>query len=176
MRVQYGITTEEFVIREVRINEVAGWGDSASQMMCFKVIMPLKLQSTMNPYCKMYCNVSAGNLLKRMLCLDKGEMAGLSLSLNLPCINSFLTVPEWKCYSYGSVWPMSKELYNLWPHKLAPVWWGSCDRAVYRIIPPWSRHLSSSFILPSYINQTMLSCYECTVTVPWYQFHFIYCQ
>ena len=38
--------TEELVIREIRINEVACRGDSDSWMMSFEVIMPLKLQST----------------------------------------------------------------------------------------------------------------------------------
>ena len=41
----YGIMTE-LVIREIRIDEVAGRGDSDSRMMSFEVIMPLKLQST----------------------------------------------------------------------------------------------------------------------------------
>ena len=39
----YGIMTKELVIREIRIDEAAG---SDSQMMSFKVIMPLKLKST----------------------------------------------------------------------------------------------------------------------------------
>ena len=38
--------TEERVIREIRIDEAAGRGDSESRMTCFEVIMPLKLQST----------------------------------------------------------------------------------------------------------------------------------
>ena len=38
--------TEELVIREIRIDEAAGRGDSDSQMTSFEVIMPLKLQST----------------------------------------------------------------------------------------------------------------------------------
>ena len=38
--------TEERVIREIRIDEAAGRGDSDSRMTCFEVIMPLKLQST----------------------------------------------------------------------------------------------------------------------------------
>ena len=42
----YGIMTEERVIREIRIDEAAGRGDSDSRMTCFEVIMPLKLQST----------------------------------------------------------------------------------------------------------------------------------
>ena len=42
----YGIMTEELVIREIRIDEAAGRGDSDLQMTCFEVIMPLKLQST----------------------------------------------------------------------------------------------------------------------------------
>ena len=37
--------TEEHIIREIRIDEAAGRGDSDSLMTCFKVIMPLKLQS-----------------------------------------------------------------------------------------------------------------------------------
>ena len=37
--------TEERVIREIRIDEAAGRGDSDSRMTCFEVIMPLKLQS-----------------------------------------------------------------------------------------------------------------------------------
>ena len=42
----YGIMTEELVIREIRIDEATGWGDSDSRMTSFEVIMPLKLQST----------------------------------------------------------------------------------------------------------------------------------
>ena len=42
----YGIMTEELVICEIRIDVAAGRGDSDSRMMSFKVIMPLKLQST----------------------------------------------------------------------------------------------------------------------------------
>ena len=42
----YGIMTEELVIREIRIDEAAGQGDSDSRMTSFEVIMPLKLQST----------------------------------------------------------------------------------------------------------------------------------
>ena len=41
-----GIMTEGLVIREIRIDEAAGCGDSDSRMTSFKVIMPLKLQST----------------------------------------------------------------------------------------------------------------------------------
>ena len=44
--IQYGIKTEELVIREIRIDEAAGRGDSDSRMTSFEVIMPLKLQST----------------------------------------------------------------------------------------------------------------------------------
>ena len=44
--VKYGIMTEELVIREIRINEAAGRGDSDSRMKSFEVIMPLKRQST----------------------------------------------------------------------------------------------------------------------------------
>ena len=43
---QYGMMTEELVIREIRIDEAAGRGDSDSRMTSFEVIMPLKLQST----------------------------------------------------------------------------------------------------------------------------------
>ena len=43
---KYRIMTEECVIREIRIDEAAGRGDSDSRMTCFEVIMPLKLQST----------------------------------------------------------------------------------------------------------------------------------
>ena len=43
----YGIMTEEFVIREIRIHKAADPGDSDSQTTSFEVIMPLKLQSTM---------------------------------------------------------------------------------------------------------------------------------
>ena len=43
----YGIMTDELVIREIRINEAAGRGDSDSRMKSFEVIMPLKLQTTM---------------------------------------------------------------------------------------------------------------------------------
>ena len=39
----YGLMTEELVIREIRIDEAAGPGDSDSR----RVIMPLKLKSTM---------------------------------------------------------------------------------------------------------------------------------
>ena len=42
----YGIMTEERVIREIRIAEAAGRGDSDSRMTRFEIIMPLKLQST----------------------------------------------------------------------------------------------------------------------------------
>ena len=38
--------TEERVIREIRIDEAAGRGDSDSRMTRFEVIMPLKLKST----------------------------------------------------------------------------------------------------------------------------------
>ena len=38
--------TEELVIREIRIDEATGRGDSDSRMMSFEVIMQLKLQST----------------------------------------------------------------------------------------------------------------------------------
>ena len=41
----YGIMTEELVIREIRIDEAAGPGDSHTRMTSFEVIMPLKLQS-----------------------------------------------------------------------------------------------------------------------------------
>ena len=44
--IMYGILTEELVIREIRIDEAAGRGDSDSRMTSFEVIMPLKLQST----------------------------------------------------------------------------------------------------------------------------------
>ena len=37
----YGITTEELVIREIRIDEATGRDDSDSRMTSFKVIMPL---------------------------------------------------------------------------------------------------------------------------------------
>ena len=46
MDIQYGIMIEELVIREIRIDEARGRGDSDSQMTSFEVIMPLKLQST----------------------------------------------------------------------------------------------------------------------------------
>ena len=36
----YGIMTEELVIREIRIDEAAGYSDS--QMTSFEIIMPLK--------------------------------------------------------------------------------------------------------------------------------------
>ena len=35
------IMTKELVIREIRIDEATGWGNSDSRMMSFKVIMPL---------------------------------------------------------------------------------------------------------------------------------------
>ena len=38
--------TKELVIREIRIDEAAGRGDSDSRMTSFEVIMPLILQST----------------------------------------------------------------------------------------------------------------------------------
>ena len=38
--------TEELVICEVRVDEVAGRGDSNALMASFEVIMPLKLNST----------------------------------------------------------------------------------------------------------------------------------
>ena len=37
----YGIMTGELVIREIRIDEAAGRGDSDSSIMSFEVIMPL---------------------------------------------------------------------------------------------------------------------------------------
>ena len=43
----YGIMTEEFIIHQIRIDKAAGQGDSDSGVTSFKVIMPLKLQSTM---------------------------------------------------------------------------------------------------------------------------------
>ena len=39
--------TKELVICEIRIDKGAGLGDSDSRMMSFKVIMALKLQSSM---------------------------------------------------------------------------------------------------------------------------------
>ena len=42
---KYGIMTEELVIREIRIKEAAGQGNSDSRMTSFEVIMPLKLLS-----------------------------------------------------------------------------------------------------------------------------------
>ena len=45
-KLMYGIMSEERVIREIRIDEAAGRGDSDSRMTRFEVIMPLKLQST----------------------------------------------------------------------------------------------------------------------------------
>ena len=45
--IKYGIMTKELVIREIRIDEAASLSDSDSQMTCFEVSMPLKLQSTM---------------------------------------------------------------------------------------------------------------------------------
>ena len=39
--------TKELVIREIRIDEAAGRGDSDSRMTSFEVIVPLKHQSTM---------------------------------------------------------------------------------------------------------------------------------
>ena len=44
--IQIGKMTEELVIPEIWIDDVAGWVDSDSLMTCFEVIMPLKLQST----------------------------------------------------------------------------------------------------------------------------------
>ena len=38
--VMYGIMTQELVIREIRIDEAAGRGDSDSRMTSFEVIMP----------------------------------------------------------------------------------------------------------------------------------------
>ena len=43
--------TEEVVIHEIRIDEVTGRSDSDSRMMSLEVIMPLKFQSTIKPYC-----------------------------------------------------------------------------------------------------------------------------
>ena len=40
--------SDELVIREIRIDEAAGRGDLDSRMTSFEVIMPLKLQTTMN--------------------------------------------------------------------------------------------------------------------------------
>ena len=39
--------TDELVIREIRIDEAVGQGDSVSRMTIFEVIMPPKLHSTM---------------------------------------------------------------------------------------------------------------------------------
>ena len=44
--IMYGIMTEELVIREIKIDEAAGRGDSDSQMTSVKVVMPLKFQTT----------------------------------------------------------------------------------------------------------------------------------
>ena len=44
--IMYGIMTEKLVIREIGIYEAGDRGDSDSRMTSFKVIMPLKLQST----------------------------------------------------------------------------------------------------------------------------------
>ena len=44
--IMYGIMTEECVIREIRIDEAAGRDDADSRMTRFKVIIPLKFQST----------------------------------------------------------------------------------------------------------------------------------
>ena len=41
----YGKMTEELVIREIRIDEAAGRGDSDLRMTSFEVNMPLKLKS-----------------------------------------------------------------------------------------------------------------------------------
>ena len=41
----YRIMIEELVIREIRIDESAGRGDSDKRMTSFEVIMPIKLQS-----------------------------------------------------------------------------------------------------------------------------------
>ena len=38
--------TEELLIREIRIDEAAGRGDSDSQMTSSSVILPLELEST----------------------------------------------------------------------------------------------------------------------------------
>ena len=38
--------TKELLIREIRMDKATGPGDSDSRMTSFKVIMPLKLQST----------------------------------------------------------------------------------------------------------------------------------
>ena len=43
--VLYGVMTEELVIREIRIDQAAGRGNSDSRMTSFEVIMLLKLQS-----------------------------------------------------------------------------------------------------------------------------------
>ena len=46
MENMYGIMTEELVIREIRIDEATGRGDTDSRNTSFEVNMPLKLQST----------------------------------------------------------------------------------------------------------------------------------
>ena len=44
--IQYGIMTEELVIREIRTDDAAGPSDYDSRMTSFEVIIPLNLQST----------------------------------------------------------------------------------------------------------------------------------
>ena len=44
--------TEEIVIREIRIDEAAGRGDSDSRMTSFDVIMPLKIRG---PFVQTLC-------------------------------------------------------------------------------------------------------------------------
>ena len=44
--IMYLIMTEELVIREIRIDEAAGRGDSDSRMTSVKVVMPLNFQTT----------------------------------------------------------------------------------------------------------------------------------
>ena len=96
--------TEERVIREIRIDEVAGRGDSDSRMTSFEVIIPLKLQSTKiliysildiksvlhytismnNTKCPIVRSVALYRLVirenDRMTCCDRGKMAGWSLN------------------------------------------------------------------------------------------------
>ena len=88
---------EELVIRKIRIDEDADRGDSDSQMMCFEVIMLLKIPINYDkPYCWMHFIVSTGKYWKQMTGIYKGKMVDWSLMIpihsNLVAVETLLIV------------------------------------------------------------------------------------
>ena len=77
MYIQYGIMTEELVIREIRIDKAAGRGDSDSRWAVWKSLCHLKSNQLWKPYCKMHGIVSACNSWKHMTCFRQRKNSGL---------------------------------------------------------------------------------------------------